>query len=225
MRLLIVEDHEDLARLLCERLVGDGYSVDVAATATAAERVLSTTRYAAIILDLGLPDADGLVVLRGMRERNDPTPVLILTARGALDDRVQGLRGGADDYLAKPFEYEELLARLEALLRRPGVMLGRRLEVGDLVFNTAKRDATVRGKPFILVGRELDVLELLVRQSGQVVTRKHLEDQLFGPEFDPVSNAIEVYVHRLRQKLTREEAGVAIHTVRGIGYLLTDAAA
>src|SRR5215467_10659910 len=154
MRLLIVEDNEELAELIAKGLKTAGYEADVLSTVEEARAVLSTTFYAAMILDLGLPDGDGLELLRELRQRDDPIPVLVLTARGGLQDRVSGLRSGADDYLVKPFAFEELLARLEALLRRPGQLLGRSLQIANLAFDTESRQAFIDDKPQVLSARE-----------------------------------------------------------------------
>src|SRR3974390_3425540 len=143
MRLLIVEDNEELAELLAKGLQGGGYETDILSTVEEAGSVLQTTHYAALILDLGLPDGDGLELLREIRHRNNPVPVLVLTARGGLHDRVQGLRSGADDYLVKPFALEELIARLEAQLRRPGHLLGSSLRIANLEFDTQNRQASL----------------------------------------------------------------------------------
>src|SRR5260221_12476409 len=147
MRLLVVEVDEELANLLTQRLQGAGYEADLLTTAAEAQTAVTTTRYAAMILDLGLPDGDGLSILREIRQREDPLPVLVLTARGGLQDRVSGLRSGADDYLVKPFAFEELLARLEALLPRPGQLLGRCLEISHLALQTENRQAFIDEKP------------------------------------------------------------------------------
>lgn len=220
MRLLVVEDNDSVAELLRQALTKAGFASDLAATAEDAQGLLTASRYAAVILDLGLPDADGLDVLRWMRSRRDATPVLALTARGGVNDRVAGLQNGADDYLVKPFAVEELTARLQALLRRPGALLGRRLQVGNLTFDSETREAFVDDRPQRLSVRELEILELLMRRSGRVATKKHLEDQLFGAAGDVGSNAIEVYVHRLRKSLDLMGSTANIHTVRGVGYIL-----
>jgi DNA-binding response OmpR family regulator len=222
MRLLVVEDNEELARLLSERLRAEGYDADLLATAAEAGAATTTTRYAAVVLDLGLPDGDGLAILREIRQRKDPTPVLVLTARGGLNDRVTGLRSGADDYLVKPFAFEELLARLEALLRRPGQLLGRALEVANLVFDTESRQAFIDDRPHILSARETAVLELLMRRKDRVVPKKLVEDHIFGLAGEVGSNAVEVYVHRLRKQLSEGGARVLIHTIRGVGYLIAE---
>ena len=222
MRLLIVEDSEELAQLLANGLKSAGYDNDVLLTASDARAALTTTRYAAIILDLGLPDGDGLSILREIRQRNDPIPVLVLTARGSVDDRVGGLRSGADDYLVKPFAFEELVARLAALLRRPGQLLGSSLSVANLVFDTESRQAFIDDQPQIFSAREAAVLELLMRRQGRVVPKRVVEDHLFGLADDVASNAVEVYVHRLRKQLADRGAKVQIHTMRGIGYLIAE---
>ena len=222
MRLLIVEDSEELAQLLANGLKSAGYDSDVLLTASDARAALSTTRYAAVILDLGLPDGDGLSILREIRQRDDPTPVLVLTARGSVDDRVSGLHSGADDYLVKPFAFEELVARLAALLRRPGQLLGSSLHVANLVFDTESRQAFIDDQPQVFSAREAAVLELLMRRQGRVVPKRLVEDHLFGLADDVASNAIEVYVHRLRKQLADRGAKVQIHTMRGVGYLIAE---
>jgi DNA-binding response OmpR family regulator len=222
MRLLVVEDNQQLAEMLGHGLQAAGYETDRLATSAEARAALATTRYAALILDLGLPDGDGLAILREIRHRKDPLPVLVLTARGGVHDRVSGLRSGADDYLVKPFDFEELLARLEALLRRPGQLLGSSLQAGNLAFDTESRQAFIDDKPQVLSARETAVLELLMRRKGRVVSKKLVEDQIFGLSGEVASNAVEVYVHRLRKQLSEHGAKIVIHTVRGVGYLLAE---
>jgi DNA-binding response OmpR family regulator len=222
MRLLVVEDNEQLAELLGKGLQTAGYETDVLSSLEEASTVLRTTFYAALILDLGLPDGDGLKLLRELRHRNNPIPVLVLTARGGLNDRVQGLRSGADDYLVKPFALEELLARLEAQLRRPGHLLGSLLRIANLEFDTRNRQASIDDQPQLLSARETAVLELLMRSKGRVVSKKQVEDHIFGHSGDIASNAIEVYVHRLRKQLSERGAKVQVHTIRGVGYLIAE---
>jgi two-component system response regulator TctD len=222
MRLLVVEDNEQLAKLLAKGLRAAGYETDLLTSAADARTALSTTRYAAAVLDLGLPDEDGLAVLREIRNRKDPLPVVVLTARAGLQDRVAGLRSGADDYIVKPFAFEELVARLEAILRRPGQMLGSALRVGNVVFDTESRQVFINDKPHILSGRELMVLELLMRRKNRVVPKKIVEDQIFGISGEIGSNAVEVYVHRLRKQLSGRGAKVQIRTIRGVGYLIAE---
>ena len=219
MRVLIVEDSPELAELLRKGLRSAGFETDLLDTVAAARVALNDARYAALILDLSLPDGDGLSIVRELRSRKDPIPVLILTARGGVQDKVGGLRTGADDYLVKPFELEELVARIEALLRRPGQLLGRSLRLGNTVFDTESRQVFVDDKPHSLSARELTVLEVLLRRKGSVGSRKHLEDQIFGLDGDLGSNAVEVYVHRLRKQLSEIGARVKVNTVRGVGYV------
>jgi DNA-binding response OmpR family regulator len=222
MRVLIVEDNAELAKLLAKGLQGAGFDNDVMFTAGDARAALASTRYAAVILDLSLPDEDGMSVLREVRHHNDPIPILVLTARGSVEDRVGGLRSGADDYLVKPFAFDELVARLAALLRRPGQLLGSSLCISNLVFDTASRQASIDGEPQDFSSREAAVLELLLRRQGRVVPKRMVEDQLFGLADDVASNAVEVYVHRLRKKLADRGAKVQIHTMRGVGYLIAE---
>src|SRR2546429_3687823 len=179
MRLALVEDNVELASLLSQGLKAEGYETDRMTTAGEARAALTTTRYAAMILDLGLPDGDGLSILREIRQREDPLPVLVLTARGGLQDRVSGLRSGADDYLVKPFAFEELLARLEALLRRPGQLLGRALQIANLAFDTEGRQAFIDDKPQVLSASEMTLLELLMRRKDRVVAKRLVEDNIF----------------------------------------------
>ena len=222
MRLLIVEDNEELAELIAKGLKTAGYESDVLSTVEEARAVLATTFYAAMILDLGLSDGDGLELLREIRQRDNPIPVLVLTARGGLTDRVHGLRSGADDYLVKPFALEELVARLEAQLRRPGQLLGSSLRIANLAFDTQNRQASFDDQPQVLSARETAVLELLMRSKGRVVSKKQVEDHIFGHSGDVASNAIEVYVHRLRKQLSERGARVQVHTIRCVGYLIAE---
>ncbi len=222
MRLLVVEDNIEFGALLTQGLEAESFAVDRALTAEEASEALSSTRYAAVVLDLGLPDRDGSSVLKEMRSRRDSTPVLVLTARGGVRDRVAGLQVGADDYLVKPFAFEELVARVRALLRRPGEMLGSALEVGNLAFDTAGRQAFIDGRAHSLSAQELALLEILMRRAGKVAPRGYIEDQLFGMAPEVGINAVEVCVHRLRRRLEALGATVDIHTVRGVGYLLSE---
>ncbi|MCL2428827.1 MAG: response regulator transcription factor [Alphaproteobacteria bacterium] len=220
MRLLLVEDNTRLAALTGNALGKAGFETDCVTTAADAMAALQAVGYAAMVLDLGLPDQDGLMLLRRIREAGSPLPILILTARGGLEDRVRGLDAGADDYLAKPFAHTELLARIRVLLRRPGGLLGDALELGSLRLDTVSREVTIGGRPQSLSPREVAVLEILLRRGGRVVPKKLVEDHLFGLSGEVGSNAVEVYVHRLRKHLSETDADVAIHTVRGIGYLI-----
>jgi len=222
MRLLIVEDNVELARLVAAGLTAAGYATDVVSSAGEARDAVRSVSYAAMILDLGLPDGDGLSVLLELRRRSDPLPVLVLTARNGLQDRVNGLRSGADDYLAKPFALEELVARLEAILRRPGQLLGSSLNLANLVYDTESRQIFVDGVPRIFSARETSVLEILLRRQGRVVPKKNVEDHIFGLTGEVASNAVEVYVSRLRKQLGECGARILIHTIRGVGYLMAE---
>ena len=222
MRLLLVEDNERFAVLLKRGLAAAGFVVDVLPTAEAAAAALRANRFEIVVLDLGLPDADGLDVLGEMRRRQDATPVLILTARGSLEDRVIGLQSGADDYLVKPFALEELIARLQALLRRPGNLLGVTLQLGNIALDTVARQVFVGDQPIFFSAREIAVLEQLLRRSGRVVAKNLLADNLYGLSQEVGSNAVEVYVHRLRKHFAEAGASVQIHTLRGVGYLIAE---
>jgi DNA-binding response OmpR family regulator len=222
MRLLLIEDNERFAALLKRGLTAAGFVVDILGTAEEAAAALHAERFEIVILDLGLPDADGLELLAEMRRRGDATPVLILTARGSVKDRVNGLGCGADDYLVKPFALEELVARLRALLRRPGNLLGLTLSLGNLSLDSAARQVFVGGEPIFLSPREVAVLEHLLRRSGRVVGKAVLESNLYGMAHEIGSNAVEVYVHRLRRRLAELGAAVEIHTLRGVGYLISE---
>jgi DNA-binding response OmpR family regulator len=224
MRLLLVEDNERLRTLTQAALARAGFPADGFATAADAEAALRSVAYSVMILDLGLPDEDGLALLRRLRVSGDALPVLILTARGGIDERVRGLDAGADDYLVKPFANEELVARIRVLLRRPGSLLSDTLELGTLSLDTASRQVTIGDHVQFLSPREVAVLEILLRRSGRVVAKKLVEDFLFGLSGDVGSNAVEVYVHRLRKQLSEAQADVAIHTIRGVGYMIAHAA-
>jgi len=222
MRLLAVEDEPDLGLLLRDALRHAAFTVDLVTGIQDAEDHLAVAGYDAMILDLGLADGDGLALLRALRRRGAMLPVLILTARDAPEDRVTGLDSGADDYLVKPFHVPELISRMRALLRRPNAALGVVLQVGDLVLDTAARHLTVGGTPLELSLREMALLELLLRRQGRVVTREAIEQALYGFDAAIGSNALEVLVHRLRRRLAEVGAHAAVHTLRGVGYLLAE---
>lgn len=217
---LIVEDNKSLAQLIANELQSALFDVDLLTSLYEAKTALSTTRYAALILDLALPDGDGHSLLHELRKRKDPIPVLVLSARGGLYDRVNSLRCGADDYLVKPFAFEELIARLQALLRRSSQLLGSALEVANVTFDTESRQICIDDKPQFFSARETAVLEVLMQRKGQVVSKKLLEDHIFGLAGHAASNAVEVYVFRLRKQLTEHGARVQIETIRGIGYMI-----
>ena len=222
MKLLLVEDNFELAELVKTALDGAGFTVDHVGQCDEAKSSLMTSHYSGVILDLGLPDEDGMNVLLFMRNRTDNTPVLILTARDGLDDRVKGLNNGADDYVLKPFEMKELIARMKALLRRPGNALGILLTLGNVEFDTNSRQVTVEGRDITLSRRERDALELLMRRAQNVVTKSMFEEELYNFNEEVSSNSVEVAVHRLRKSLNEANADIFIHTLRGVGYILSD---
>lgn len=222
MRLLLVEDSPRLRELVGETIRGAGWRFDAVGSASEADAALASTRYDLILLDLGLPDGDGLDLLRDLRARRDATPVLVLTARGAVDERIAGLDAGADDYLAKPFNNGELLARARALLRRAPLSSHPVLEAGALRYDPATHEVRCGDEVLALAPRERATLEILMRNVGRVTPKRGLEEKLseFDGEMSP--NAIEVMLSRLRRKLAPYETGTAIETVRGVGYLLRE---
>lgn len=222
MRVLLVEDNDRLADLVGNGLRDAGFTIDRVALVDEAVSAFRTVRYDAGILDLTLPDGDGLDILKSLRQGGDSTPILILTARDGVAHRVRGLDSGADDYLQKPFAMEELVARIKALLRRPGGALGLRLEVGNIGFDTVTRAVEIAGQPVLLSRRELALLELLLRSTGRVVAKTALEDGVYGMDEAVGSNTIEAHVSRLRKKLEAAGASFDIHTIRGVGYLLAE---
>jgi len=222
MRLLIVEDQARIAELLKQALERGGFAADAMASCLDAREALALTPYDAMILDLGLPDGDGMTILSELRSAGSQLPILILTARDAVEHRVHGLDMGADDYLVKPFNMAELIARMKALLRRPGGALGTILHAGNLDFDTIGREVSVAGAPILMPRRESAILEHLMRRLGRVVPKAVLEEKLYGIDEELESNAIPVHVHHLRRKLLDAGATAEIHTVRGVGYLLTE---
>jgi two-component system, OmpR family, response regulator QseB len=225
MRLLLIEDNQRLADYLATALQNGGFAVDHVTTTADAEGAIATTHYDTLLLDLGLPDKDGLVWLGDQRRRQMTRPVLVLTARDSLEDLVAGLNQGADDYLRKPFELDELIARIRALLRRPGEALGVKLAAGNVMLNTSDRVLTIDGIPVEFGRREINGLELLMRRAGRVVPKSAIEDAIYSFGDDLASNAIEVLVHRIRRRLQEAGADMHIHTLRGVGYVLSDKAA
>ena len=225
MRLLLVEDEARIAQIVRAALLRQGFAVDVMGLCADAREVLATTPYDAVILDLGLPDGDGLRLLEELRSKGKGIPILILTARDAVEHRVAGLDAGADDYLVKPFAMDELVARTKALLRRPGGVLGTTLTSGNVALDTIGRDIRIHDQVLVLPRRETAILEHLMRRAGRVVPKSVLEEKLYGLDEELESNAIPVHVHHLRRKLLDHGATVEIHTVRGVGYLLIEGTA
>jgi two-component system response regulator QseB len=216
MRLLLVEDDAMIGESVRKGLQQDGFAVDWVQDGRAAELALETTPYDTLLLDLGLPRKAGLDVLVSLRRRGDTLPVLILTARDAVADRVKGLDAGADDYLVKPFDLEELAARIRALLRRKSGRADPVVHVGNLTLNPATREVSLDGKPISLSAREFGLLHALVERPGAVLSRAQIEEKLYGWGHEVESNTVEVYVHALRRKLGAN----FIRNVRGVGYMV-----
>jgi two-component system response regulator QseB len=216
MRLLLVEDDAMIGESVRLGLQRDGFTVDWVRDGVAAELALGNKVYDALLLDLGLPRKDGLEVLVCLRRRHDDIPVLILTARDAVADRVKGLDSGADDYLVKPFDLDELAARIRALGRRRAGRTDTLITVGALTLNTATREVTLAGQPVSLSARELALLEAFIDRPGAVLSRQQLEEKLYGWGEEVQSNTVEVYVHGLRKKLGQH----FIRNIRGVGYML-----
>jgi DNA-binding response OmpR family regulator len=220
VRILLVEDDPKINAVVRQALQEESYAVDVAYDGDHAEELAFVNSYDAIVLDLMLPGKDGLELCRSLREMGNATPVLILTARDALQDRVAGLDSGADDYLVKPFHVEELLARLRALLRRQAVVKTPRLGVADLVVDTAARTVHRGGEPIELTHTEYSLLEYMVRRPGEVISRSELMDHVWDENYEGLSNIVDVYIRRLRSKLDEGHALRLLETVRGVGYRL-----
>ncbi len=224
MRILLVEDEPELAAATASRLTSEGFVVDhVACLGDAIEAVMST-QYRAVLLDRRLPDGDGLSLLPVLRTRSTRAPVIVLTALDDIPDRVAGLDAGAEDYLIKPFAFEELLARLRVLFRRDGAAAPLpQVTVGRLAYDLAARELRIGGTSVVLPRRELAILDVLIRRAGRVVLREHLESQIYGFDDDISSNALEAHISRLRKRLADAEAGVVLHGIRGVGYMLRTA--
>lgn len=222
VRIILVEDNARIGALTAEGLSAMGFCCDIAPTLTEASELLAATSYDIVVLDLGMPDGDGREWLMVERSHGLATPVIMLTARSALGDRIDGLDAGADDYLIKPFAVEELGARVRALLRRPGARLSARLSVGSIEFDTIARTGTCSGEPLHLSQREAALLELMLVKAGSVVSRDQIEASLY-PFDDPVTpNAIEVLVSRVRKKLATLGVHDQLVTLRGVGYLMIE---
>jgi len=219
MRILVVEDEKRIADFLSRGLESAGYAVDLAADGQHALDLVHHTEYDLVILDLGLPDIDGLQVLAKIRNRKSSPPVLILSARDAVEDRVKGLEVGADDYLVKPFAFVELLARVRALLRR-GQPTPERLQVGDLVLDCIRRRVTRENEPIELAPKEFSILEYLMRNRGRPLSRTMIVEHVWDMDYDGLTNIVDVYIRHLRSKIDDRFPMKMIHTVRGIGYML-----
>lgn len=220
MHLLLIEDNARLAGLIQEGLNRQGFVIDWCESIDDASSTLEISNFDLVLLDLGLPDGDGLDLIKRMRRQKDMTPILVLTARSGLDDRVGGLDAGADDYLIKPFQLAELAARCRALLRRPGNAFSTILEAGNVTLNSQERSVFVNGKIIETAPREVDLLEQLIRRIGRVIAKPVLESALYALDTEVTPNALEASVSRLRKRLGNATATVQIKTVHGVGYAL-----
>lgn len=216
MRLLLVEDDPMIGESVFDVLRAEHYAVDWVKNVKSADTALRTEHYDLVLLDLGLPDGDGLALLRGLRARKVQTPVLIATARDAVEQRIAGLDAGADDYVVKPYDVDEVLARIRALIRRSAGRGEPLYEHGGVVLDPATRTATVNGEPVMLTAKEWAVLEPLLARPGLILSRAQLEEKLYSWKDEISSNAVEVYIHGLRKKLGAQ----FIQTVRGVGYVI-----
>jgi len=218
MRLLAIEDEPELGRLLVANLGRFGMAMDLAHNLEDGRALLQTCTYDLILLDLRLPDGRGLDLLHQLRAERTETPVIVLSAADSVEDRIAGLREGADDYMVKPFSIEELAARIGAVLRRPGRTLGISLSNGNVAFNSVTREVAIHGRDVVLPRRELAALEALMRADGRVVTREALDEAIYALDDDRQSNVLESSLSRLRRRLESEGATIGIRVVRGVGY-------
>lgn len=219
MRVLVVEDEKRIADFLSRGLQSAGYAVDVANTGGQAVDLIHSTEFDLVVLDLGLPDMDGLQVLQKIKNRKSISPVLILSARDSVDDRVKGLEQGADDYLVKPFAFVELLARARVLLRR-GTPTPEKLQVGDLSLDCIRRKVTRSNENIELAPKEFSILEYMMRNRGRPLSRTMIVEHVWDMDYDGLTNIVDVYIRHLRSKIDDKYPTKMIHTVRGIGYML-----
>jgi DNA-binding response OmpR family regulator len=220
MRVLVVEDHPSMARSLANGLREEGYAVDLALDGEEAEHLATVNAYDAVVLDLMLPKVDGWTVLKSIRRNRPGLPVLCLTARDAVEDRVKGLDLGADDYLVKPFAFEELLARIRSVIRRGHGQASAVMTVGDLEIDIARKSVTRAGQPVQLSAREFALLEYLAHRQGEVVSRTDIWEHLYDQHDETISNVVDVYIGYLRNKIDKGFERKLIHTRRGQGYVL-----
>lgn len=222
MRVLVVEDEKKTASFIRKALQAESFAVDVSHDGAEALLLASSTPFDAIVLDIMLPGRDGLSVLRQLREQKNRTPVLLLSARGQVDERVEGLNAGADDYLPKPFALAELIARIRSLGRRAGEPKSVTLRIGDLTLDTVTRQAQRGGKMFELTTREYRLLEFLMRTPGRICGRMAILEKVWDYDFDPGTNLVDVYIKRLREKIDEGFEPKLLHTVRGVGYVMKE---
>jgi heavy metal response regulator len=221
VRLLLVEDEEGIGKFICQGLREAGHTVDWVTNGEDGLSYALATPYDVCILDIMLPNMDGFQLLRQLRQKQNQIPVLCLTARDSVEDRVRGLNLGADDYLVKPFDFSELLARIHALLRRPPLQMTDKLQVGNLEMNTVQRTVQRDGEEIVLSQREFMLLEYLMRNAGQVLTRTQIGERVWGFDFYNESNVVDVYIGYLRRKIDKKGADSLIKTVRGVGFRLS----
>lgn len=220
MRLLVVEDQKDLNEIIVRKLTNEHYSVDACYTGDDALDFIRCAEYDGIIMDIMLPGITGIGVLREMRASGNNTPVLLLTAMGTVEDRVAGLDAGADDYLVKPFDFNELLARVRAIVRRGGERAGNVMTSGDLTLDSASRTVTRGGQEIKLTAKEFDILEYLMQNQGRVLSRDKLSNHIWNYDYDGGSNVIDVYMYHLRRKIDKDFDEKKIQTVKGAGYMI-----
>lgn len=222
MRILVAEDQKDLNRILVKKLTAEGYSVDGCFDGEEALDFLDMAQYDGVILDIMMPKKDGLEVVKQMRTSGDPTPVLFLTARDSIEDKVKGLDLGANDYLVKPFSFDELMARVRAMTRKTTAANSPVYSAADLVLDTGSHSVTRSGKNIKLSAKEFALLECLLRNKGQVLSREKIENNLWNFDYEGGTNAVDVYIRYLRKKIDEDFSPRLIHTVRGVGYVLKE---
>ncbi len=222
MRILVVEDEKKVANFIKRGLEEERYDVDIAADGQTGLNLALANRYDAIVMDVMLPKKDGFTVVAALRSAKISTPILMLTARGTTEDRVTGLDLGADDYLSKPFHFEELAARLRSILRRSSVEKSTKLQCGDLTLDTVSHTASRWGKEIELTAREYSLLEYLMRNKGRIISRSMITQHVWQYNFDPETNIIDVYIKRLRAKIERPDAPKLLNSIRGVGYRLRE---
>lgn len=222
MRILIAEDEKSLNTIISKKLTSDGYSVDSCYDGEEAINILSYTEYDAVVLDIMMPKADGYEVLRALRNAGRSTPVLFLTAKDSVSDKVKGLDSGANDYLVKPFAFEELTARLRALTRTSFGMNGNVIKVADLSLDCSTQKVTRAGKTIVLSGKEYALLEYLMRNKGIIISREKIEDHIWNFSYEGGTNVVDVYISYLRKKIDDGQTKKLIHTIRGRGYLIAE---